>query len=566
MDHSHHERRRTGSTSWSRRKWTRRPLFVLGALIVATATGAQTTSASTTTTTLSTATSSITLSTTSSALASSSAASTSAVTPTHSLAALPTTLSLALDTSSPSFVLAIPATTDLFLTFNLCSLSSNTSLLPNILITTTSPNAFTLGTRTSADSASGGLKSSANGFNRKNRAGNVWSIEWDLGFGNWTYSGGEDVGVLIGLGMDNSGVVSAVDVEGDVVMQIGVSAEAPLHTLSTALPFLGDTTADTALLFSSLLSSDQIPQPSYPNYTLPSAQVAFSAGSPPTLSSLSIYVVPTSSSPSQSGLDNSMCAVTTTSTSTGSLGADSLLNEVGPRWMRVDGEEGWRWTWAITGLLPQGNYTAWVVNGGDLSGPIWFSTKEESFPCQLLLPTDICPAIGYAVPLAPNATAGAPLQSIPTDLVQILTANLEAFSTSLLSQACGRDYYSHVATCLDCHSAYRDWLCRILLPRCASSLSANFTIPRNATNSRNPGLNLTLAYDYDELLPCEAVCNKVDKSCPVNLGFRCPIRGVNAEKSYAFMGNDADVGDGSGLGGSGDPSAYDRWGNRWCNG
>jgi hypothetical protein len=118
----------------------------------------------------------------------------------------------------------------------------------------------------------------------------------------------------------------------------------------------------------------------------------------------------------------------------------------------------------------------------------------------------MCPSVAYAAPFDVNATSStSPLTSLPDNITSILTSSLQSFSTSLLSQACGRDYYSHVSTCADCYAAYRDWLCRVLVPRCADAVSSTTadppaaTVSRTAANPRDPGI-YTPSYDYVELL------------------------------------------------------------------
>ena len=161
---------------------------------------------------------------------------------------------------------------------------------------------------------------------------------------------------------------------------------------------------------------------------------------------------------------------------------------------------------------------------------------------------------------------------LPADITSLIVTSLQSFTTSLLSSACGRDLYSHVSSCADCQAVYRDWLCRVVVPQCASSSSATSspstietptaqTVFRTPTTPRDPAV--APSYNYEELLPCLSTCNAVDRACPALLGFRCPIRGVSANASYAYIGNDANHGDGSWE--LGVPAA-DRWGNRWCNG
>jgi calcium channel MID1 len=179
--------------------------------------------------------------------------------------------------------------------------------------------------------------------------------------------------------------------------------------------------------------------------------------------------------------------------------------------------------------------------------------------------------IGYAAPLRANSTSSgsspAPLISLPDTLETLLTTSLQAFSTSLLTIACGRDFYSHVSSCLDCFTAYRNWLCRSVIPQCASTATSNSDAPPAITTRTvsEPRLQLApMAYDYTELLPCLSTCNSVHRACPAFLSIRCPLRGITANQSYGYVGEEDEYGDGSGDGGVW--PASDRWGDRWCNG
>ncbi|WVR05245.1 hypothetical protein IAU60_002257 [Kwoniella sp. DSM 27419] len=552
--------------------------------------------------------------------------STTQATRTYAFPSLPTTVSLPpLNTSQPVIQLDLPFVSSLYLTFSICSLTDDSTLLPTILLTTADrdqaldegESIFDLGSRTNADALSGGTRKGY--YNRRNgKNGDVWGLTWDKGFANWTLSDGSDsddgddsgyvrVSVLVGLGLQADGITVDMDGEdafaGGAVVQMSASADAPLRGLSPALPLLGDTTSTLALIFSPLLAPLTQPEPSYPNYTLPSPQLVFepfstissslSDNSSLATTNLTLLVVPTASSPTNEGLDNSYCAAQLAVNSTHNLASSVVLqtSSGNPEWSSVGGQEGYRHHWVIGGLTAETNYTAWIVDdNGVMSGPIWFATKQDSFPCPLALPTSTCPSIAYAAALPLNSTSvstesgdlissTSPVQRYPEELTLVLTSNLEAFSTSLLSRACGRDLYSQVSTCADCFSSYRDWLCRMVIPQCATPgtkvddgsddpnvfPATPYTIHRTPSSPRNSALPQVIDYEYDELLPCLSTCYAVDRTCPVNMAFRCPKRYANAELSYAFIGPENDEGDGSGINGAG-VAASDRWGGRWCNG
>lgn len=160
------------------------------------------------------------------------------------------------------------------------------------------------------------------------------------------------------------------------------------------------------------------------------------------------------------------------------------------------------------------------------------------------------------------------MTSLPESSTQLLISSLEAFATSLSSKACGRDYYSHTSSCLDCHTAYRDWICRMVIPRCIDPQPTDIldqepsVIPPRTISRQGNGY----VYDYEELLPCLGVCNRVDRTCPAWLGFGCPYRAINANETYGFFGQEDGRGDGAVDPGGGGIRSSDIWGNRWCNG
>lgn len=203
---------------------------------------------------------------------------------------------------------------------------------------------------------------------------------------------------------------------------------------------------------------------------------------------------------------------------------------------------------------------------------------SDSFKCNLVLPNSFCPSVGYAAPFdSVSGDASDPRALIPGSVNDTITANLQAFSTSLGANglACGRDMYSFVSSCLDCYTAYRNWLCHILIPQCADpnlppfmnttgakAPTAAFTIPRPTDQPRNAAvMNYTM--DYTEMMPCLGLCTLVERKCPTTVGWNCPHRNFNANDSYAFIGHDNKKNDGNPRNGW---PATDVWGNQWCSG
>jgi hypothetical protein len=143
-----------------------------------------------------------------------------------SLAASPALVRLpSLNATRSAVEVSFPPTPNLFLTFNLCSLTSNTSLLPTVLIATTVDPSWAFGARSTADAGSGGT--AEGGYNRRSRDGGLWSLTWDKGFGNWTMIGlgpGETVKVLLDLGFEADGSTRSSTGVGNVNVQLGISS------------------------------------------------------------------------------------------------------------------------------------------------------------------------------------------------------------------------------------------------------------------------------------------------------------------------------------------------------
>jgi calcium channel MID1 len=334
---------------------------------------------------------------------------------------------------------------------------------------------------------------------------------------------------------------------------------------------LGDTTSNQAILFSQPFLPVPIEQPSYPNYTLPPANIS-TPEIPSSIPNFTLVLAPTSAQ--LTSLPQTACALLNAS-STGS----TVSNDP---WLRSP--EGWRSQWLVDSLSPSTNYTVYVIQDSlKVSGPIYFATKSASFQCPLVYSLPYCPSTAYAVPLPPppSDAFGYNATTLPDNITSPLLQYMTNFTTMLTTFACGRDLYSPLQTCADCQSHYRKWLCSVSFPRCSEAAPGqNSTSSPSQGNSaqvplsalqpqssgspaRNPNFpNAT--YDYTSLSPCLETCNAVDRACPYFLGIKCPTTKFNAAMSYGAgfidSGNKGEIGNGAtGV-------AQDRWGNVWCNG
>lgn len=140
-----------------------------------------------------------------------------------------------------------------------------------------------------------------------------------------------------------------------------------IHELLTDLPFFGDTTSNQALLFSPPFQMIENIQPTYPNFTLPAANMS----QPPLPTTFPNYTIILS--PTSSGLANGLqtgCFLSNQNSS-GTIANETI-------WARDD--EGFRTQWLMGGLTPSTNYTAFVLqNNTKVSGPIFFTTKSGQY-------------------------------------------------------------------------------------------------------------------------------------------------------------------------------------------
>lgn len=150
-------------------------------------------------------------------------------------------------------------------------------------------------------------------------------------------------------------------------------SDASLHEITRDLPFFGDTTSNQVILFSPA-QTVKIEKPTYPNYTLPAANMA--QPDQPINSSNNTVIISSTSS----GLANRL--------QTGCfLSSQPRLGTIANETLWARDEQGWRSQWLIAGLTPSTNYTAYVLqNSTKVSGPIYFSTKSGMSYYPLICP------------------------------------------------------------------------------------------------------------------------------------------------------------------------------------
>ena len=142
----------------------------------------------------------------------------------------------------------------------------------------------------------------------------------------------------------------------------------PIHKTINDLPYFGDTTSNQALVLSHVFAKIDTVEPTYPNYTLPAANM--SQPPPPTNPpNMTLIMAPTSV-----GLAN---GPRTGCFLSAQRSVGNIANE--SSWARD--ESGLRTQWLMGGLSPSTNYTAFVLQDTTrVSGPIYFTTKSGQLP------------------------------------------------------------------------------------------------------------------------------------------------------------------------------------------
>lgn len=145
-------------------------------------------------------------------------------------------------------------------------------------------------------------------------------------------------------------------------------------------PYVGDTTSNQALIFSPPFNPEPILQPTYPNYTLPAANLTFPS-EPSTPPNYSLVFATTESSTIKT-LPRTTCAIRAAAQRDTTSAVTMLsANQSEGLWLRDP--EGWRWQWLVGGLTPRTNYTAYMLQTGKLAAtsPLYFVTKSGTFVC-----------------------------------------------------------------------------------------------------------------------------------------------------------------------------------------
>lgn len=153
--------------------------------------------------------------------------------------------------------------------------------------------------------------------------------------------------------------------------EIGVSSSgSPIHRILDAAPLLGDTTANQVLVFSPPFDPPILQDPTYPTYSLPSANTTAPLP-PPSLQQTDFNIL------IQSTADLNDAALPQTGCAIRNAAENSTAKTIASQQLWLKDGMGWRNQWVVEALNPATNYTVWVVvNNTEVSTPAHFATKS----------------------------------------------------------------------------------------------------------------------------------------------------------------------------------------------
>jgi calcium channel MID1 len=190
------------------------------------------------------------------------------------------------------------------------------------------------------------------------------------------------------------------------------------------------------------------------------------------------------------------------------------------------------------------------------------TTRPVQSSCTVITNLSFCDQVAYAVPSNPqnfpNATA---LAAWYDNSTQAQYKYFQLVLAQIPCEAPPEQRYSLARNCTDCATAYKDWLCSVMIPRCEDfSNNATYLQPRDIYNtfpdnstldsntlakytnssaynsSRNPLIDQWVSPGpYKEVLPCADLCYNLVQSCPASMSFGCPTPGtIGFNTSYGL--------------------------------
>ncbi|GBB83480.1 hypothetical protein RclHR1_01020021 [Rhizophagus clarus] len=164
--------------------------------------------------------------------------------------------------------------------------------------------------------------------------------------------------------------------------------------------------------------------------------------------------------------------------------------------------------------------------------PVNFQTQSQS-NCVIIKNLEFCDRVFYSVPKTVSKNTEADL-AIGYD--NMAKAYFNNFTLTVDQYPCNdtESKYSLIRNCNDCKEAYKNWVCAVTIPRCASEDSNNGKL-RNNPRINVSDQSMNISQPYVEVAPCIDLCYNLTRSCPSSFGFSCP--NSNTISTYGNAGS-----------------------------
>ncbi|CDR40142.1 CYFA0S04e04478g1_1 [Cyberlindnera fabianii] len=180
--------------------------------------------------------------------------------------------------------------------------------------------------------------------------------------------------------------------------------------------------------------------------------------------------------------------------------------------------------------------------GGVVYSAIEIVTQKEG-SCELIFGLDFCDNVAYSVPQSYEFAKDKNRTALKLLYDNYASSVYQNFSYAMQQISCDAESdsrYSPIATCQDCHNSYKNWLCGVLIPRCATTPNDYF-MARSAGEMRTEQLSSMInpPSDWYEVLPCIDMCHAIVRDCPSDFSFSCPQDSSSILQSYSYWDDDS---------------------------
>ncbi|CAI2165496.1 1988_t:CDS:10 [Funneliformis geosporum] len=178
------------------------------------------------------------------------------------------------------------------------------------------------------------------------------------------------------------------------------------------------------------------------------------------------------------------------------------------------------------------------VNDPKFFVPIAFQTQSQN-NCMIIKNLEFCDKVFYSVPKTISKITE---QELAIGYDNLAKSYFNNFELTIDQYPCDdklRSKYSLVRNCNDCKEAYKDWICAIIIPRCANEDSSD-GIERNKSRVEVSDETMKIDQPFVEIPPCIDLCYNITRSCPESFGFSCPNSSKSTNSTNSTYGDTID--------------------------